>query len=211
MMKKASLIMKNQTLRQVQDNKGFAHIVVLLILVLIATAGFLLWTSTQNIIEKEKPKGENLEALVEDSQPCQIEPMEEKDILECINLEDQNYFIRSMEIRANYPDDSAYKNLIHYLAHPTVQYLDSEGYVHLMPDNYAYYPNPDFYSSIPVESPQFFYRYVKDCVTRETILRTKIDTSLDYHNYIGSDRYEQQCIMDGSMDTYYVESTTKLE
>ena len=32
-----------------------------------------------------------------------------------------------------------------------------------------------------------------------------------YTNFVGGDRYQQQCVMDGSPDEYYVESKDKLE
>src|SRR5437773_467623 len=89
--------------------------------------------------------------------------------------------------------------------------LDENGYLHLQPGNNGYAPNPQLYKNIPNTVPSVFYRYVKDCATKTTIERQVIDTSGGYGNYIGGDRYQEQCIGDGSFDAYYVESGTSLE
>jgi len=145
------------------------------------------------------------ETNIKDKLPCNINPTTEKDILSCLTAEAQKYWQRSMEIRTIYPLDNNYKNLITYLNHSTVQYLDKDGYVHITPDN-THIPNPYLYGGATTQIPNSFYRDVKDCSTKETILHTIISSELGYQNYVGGDRYEQQCILDGSMDTYYVES-----
>jgi hypothetical protein len=123
----------------------------------------------------------------------------------------QSFFKNSIEIRKSYQEYNAYKHFLRDRdSNGQIDVMDADGYLHLNPPG-GYEPNPDLYQNIPKTIPTIFYRYVKDCATKTTIERQIISTSNSYSNYIGSDRYQEQCIGDGSYDNYYVESKTALE
>lgn len=147
---------------------------------------------------------------------CYIQAPGEDALLNGLTPEAKIFFKRSIEIRKSYVEANAYKNFQRDRDRDgKIDAMDQYGYLHLKTENPIsnnYTPNPDLYGdSIPKEIPAVFYRYVKDCKTRETIERQIIDTTAGYQNYIGGDRYEQQCILDDSADQYYLESKTKLE
>lgn len=131
---------------------------------------------------------------------------DEKDLLINLSPEAKNFFRRSIEIRREYPDSSPFKIFVRDRDRDgLIDVMDTGGYLHLTPRWSA-----SQVGSVP-GVPSVFYRYVRDCPTRETIERQIIDTSYGYANYGGADRYEEQCINDGSFDAYYVESLTPLE
>jgi hypothetical protein len=128
----------------------------------------------------------------------------EEKILQRLSPEAQAFYKRSLQVRHGYPEDNGYRNF------KSAFLMDYNGYITIKPQS-GYTPNPDLYSDIPSSIPAQFYRYVKDCTTDITIERQVIDTTAGYSNYIGENRKQQQCVEDGSPDTYYFESSTKLE
>lgn len=71
-------------------------------------------------------------------------------------------------------------------------------------------PNPTFYPlRNPASVPAFFYRTVRECMSKEIISEQLIFTYNGYQNYVGGSRYQQQCIDDGSFDTFYEESAER--
>jgi hypothetical protein len=124
----------------------------------------------------------------------------------------QKFFQRSVEIRAGYTEAEAYKHFLRDRdGDGKIDIMDRDGYLRLRTGDNGYAANPDFYGHTPAASPEVFYRYIKDCKTKQTIERQRIETNGQYMNFVGGDRYEQQCVMDGSADAYYVESLQKLE
>jgi hypothetical protein len=73
--------------------------------------------------------------------------------------------------------------------------MDSNGYLNL---------NPGGMSDLP-SIRNSFVRLVNDCKTKQTIERQVIST-YNYSGYTGLDKYQEQCINDGSFDNYYVET-----
>ncbi len=133
----------------------------------------------------------------------------EEEVLAILNKKGKEFYFKSKEIRDGYSDRHGYKHFL--LIGYSLNEMDEEGYFHHSPGATEYVPNPALYPDIPTDRPNKFYRYVKDCATKETIQRQVLDMTTGYANFIGSNRYQQQCIMDGSFDNYYVESATKLE
>lgn len=74
---------------------------------------------------------------------------------------------------------------------------DSTGVYHFAPGNRP----TDVASDL-----KFLYRDVRDCKTHEVLYKTKIYLYNGYGNYSLSDRYQSQCVTDGTADTYYYES-----
>jgi len=134
---------------------------------------------------------------------------DENEILLLLNEEGKEFYDQSKAIRATYSENHPYKHFL--LIGFSLEYMDPEGYFHPPAGRNCFVPNPALYSDIPSVIPDQFYRYVKDCATKVTIQRQVIDTTAGYMNYVGRDRYQEQCIEDGSFDNYYVESTKKLE
>lgn len=143
---------------------------------------------------------------------CPREP-EEEDILARLNESGKQFYYQSKAIRDTYSDNHPYKKFL--LISYSLEHLGPDGYFRNLSGEKGgtncFVPNPSLYSDIPTVIPDQFYRYVKDCPTRTTIQRQIIDTTGGYLNYIGRDRYSEQCILDGSFDVYYVESIEKLE
>ncbi|MFA6146170.1 MAG: peptidoglycan-binding domain-containing protein [Patescibacteria group bacterium] len=133
----------------------------------------------------------------------------ENEILLLLNDEGKKFYAQSKAVRDTYSGNHPYKHFL--LIGFSVDYMDQEGYFHPPAGRNCFVPNPDLYSDIPSIIPDKFYRYVKDCANKITIQRQVLDTTGGYMNYIGRDRYQEQCIDDGSFDNYYVESTKKLE
>jgi hypothetical protein len=135
------------------------------------------------------------EALPEDSTDV---------ILQRLTPEAQEFFKKSLAVRAGYEEGDNYKVFTHaYL-------MDENGYIGITPKS-PYRPNPELYKDLPSDVPQYFYRYVKDCASDVTLERQLIKTSMGYENYVGANRKQQQCYDDGSLDTYYLESNERLE
>lgn len=124
----------------------------------------------------------------------------------------QVFFQRSVKIRAGYTEADAYKNFLRDRdGDGEIDVMDRDGYLHLRTGDNGYFANPALYVGFVSPSPEVFYRYVRDCKTRQTIERQMIETNGEYKNFTGGDRYQQQCILDGTADEYYVESRQKLE
>ena len=119
------------------------------------------------------------------------------------------FYLQSKEVRSSYLESHPYKKFL--LISFSLYQMDPDGYFHPPPGRNCYVPNPANYSDIPSEIPPRFYRLVKDCATNKTIQRQVIDTTAGYANYIGRDRYSEQCVLDGTADNYYVESLERLE
>lgn len=137
----------------------------------------------------------------------------ERALLNNLSPEGQRFFVRSMEIRSEMPENDAYKHFQRDRdGDGKIDVMDKDGYLHLHVSYNGYNANPAFYGGPAASpSPVVFYRYVKDCKTHVTIERQIIETDGSYGNFVGGDRYEQQCVMDGTMDEYYVESADKLD
>ncbi|TAL27604.1 MAG: hypothetical protein EPN97_17210 [Alphaproteobacteria bacterium] len=124
----------------------------------------------------------------------------------------QQFFQRSVEIRAGYAEGDAYKHFLRDRdGDGKIDVMDKDGYLRLRTGDNGYATNPAFYGRTASSSPEIFYRYVRDCETRQTIERQAIETNGEYKNFVGGDRYQQQCVLDGTADEYYVESRQKLE
>lgn len=89
--------------------------------------------------------------------------------------------------------------------HP--RFRDNSGLSYNAPKG-GWVPNPSLYPKRNPASvvPPYFYRTVKDCKTKKIKSEQLIFTYNGYENYVGGSRYQQQCIDDGSFDTFYVES-----
>lgn len=140
--------------------------------------------------------------------PGGFEPLpDEEELFRGLSEEAKSFFTISRETRRHYDDSNLYKSFFRDRDRDgLVDTMDSGGYLHLTPRWLAFRSTSSL-SGIPA----VFYRYVKDCPTRETIERQIIDTSYGYGNYQGTDRYREQCIKDNSFDLYYVESLVPLE
>jgi hypothetical protein len=103
-----------------------------------------------------------------------------------------------MAVRAEYPESHPYKHFNRDRDNNNeIDVMDADGYLWLVP-RYA--------SQNRAKKPAVLYRLVKDCATKQTIERQVIDISYGYGNVTLTDRYQEQCISDGTMDNYYVES-----
>lgn len=90
------------------------------------------------------------------------------------------------------------------------RYRDKSGLAYLAPPG-GWTPNKAAYGDrMPSNIPEFFYRTVRDCKTKEILDEQVIFTYNGYSNYIGGSRYEAQCKLDGSEDTFYEESNQRL-
>ncbi len=134
---------------------------------------------------------------------------DEEEILNLLNEDGKEYYFKSKEIRARYPESNPRNHFI--LQGYSLDEMDEEGYFHHSPGDSGFVPNPVLYDDIPQEIPRRFYRYVKDCATHVTTHRQVLYAETGYANFIGRNRYQEQCIKDGSFDNYYVESLEKLE
>jgi len=78
-----------------------------------------------------------------------------------------------------------------------------------------YMPNPRFYperykKDSPIHKAKVLHRTVRRCsdhspVSEPQVIKIKRDDGTYYRNYVCSNRYEAQCIKDGSFDSYYDE------
>lgn len=137
---------------------------------------------------------------------------DETPLLQGLSPGAQKFFQRSAEVRAGYAETDAYRHFLRDRdGDGKIDVMDRDGYLHLQTGFNGYVANPALYGGAPTSSPAVFYRYVRDCRTKETLERQVIVTDHNYLNYIGGDRYEQQCVLDGTPDEYYVESLQKLE
>ncbi len=79
-----------------------------------------------------------------------------------------------------------------------------------------YFPNPNAYPEYyqkdnPIHKAIVLHRTVKNCSDRamigepQTIKLKNTDGTTRYSNYLCRDRYQEQCVSDGSFDTYYDE------
>ena len=57
----------------------------------------------------------------------------------------------------------------------------------------------------PFNQVTYFYRNVVDCSSGTVLERQMIINNGNYCNFRCKNRYEEQCVMDGTFDTYYVE------
>jgi hypothetical protein len=136
----------------------------------------------------------------------------ELELLNNLNPEAKNFFLRSLEIRSSYPPNADYKHFIGgYYSDGSRFEMTPDGYWILHP---GLYPNINPGKFNPEDNrdgeQKYYYRYIKDCNTRETIERQVIYKEGYGGPYLG-DQYQAQCIGDRSFDTYYFESNTKLE
>lgn len=80
----------------------------------------------------------------------------------------------------------------------------------------VWYPNPNSYPEYYEEDNEIhkatvLHRVTKDCETNEVVKKEELiklkneDGTQRYCNYVCRDRYEEQCIKDGSFDKYYSE------
>lgn len=92
--------------------------------------------------------------------------------------------------------------------HPRFQ--DKSGLIYMAPEG-IWKPNPAQYKDrVLGRMPEYFFRTVKDCKSHNILSEQVIFTYNGYKNYIGGSRYQDQCIDDGSEDTYYEESIERL-
>lgn len=128
---------------------------------------------------------------------------DEQALLKGLNPPAQAFFKKSMALRAEYPEEHPYKHFNRDRDNNgEIDVMDADGYLWLVPRRDVYTP------SRPVEGEQVMYRLVKDCKTKQTIERQVIDITHGYGNIMMKDRYREQCIDDGTMDNYYVESNS---
>ncbi|MEZ0261017.1 MAG: hypothetical protein ACAH80_08405 [Alphaproteobacteria bacterium] len=124
---------------------------------------------------------------------------DEAELLKRLNPEAQEFFKQSMAVRAEYPENHPYKHFNRDRDNNSeIDTMDADGYLWLVP---IYVPRNETHTPV-------MYRLVKDCKTKKTIERQIIDISYGYGNVTLTDRYQQQCIQDGTMDNYYVESSS---
>lgn len=91
-----------------------------------------------------------------------------------------------------------------------LKYRDSTGLSYTAPPG-GWIPNPETYKDRkPSSIPDFFYRTVRDCKSNRIIDEQVIFTYNGYSNYIPGSRYEEQCVIDGSADTFYEDSDDRL-
>jgi hypothetical protein len=91
------------------------------------------------------------------------------------------------------------------------RYRDSSGLSYTAPPG-GWVPNPETYKDRkPSGMPEFFYRTVRDCKSNRIIDEQVIFTYNGYQNYIPGSRYEEQCVLDGSADTFYEDSDARLK
>lgn len=89
------------------------------------------------------------------------------------------------------------------------RYRDNSGMVYLAPPG-GWRPNPSNYQGrMPSSIPSYFYRTIRDCKSKKILDEQVIFTYNGYGNYIGGSRYEAQCVLDGSADTFYEETNTR--
>lgn len=90
------------------------------------------------------------------------------------------------------------------------RYRDNSGLIYVAPHG-GWVPNfANYGDRKPSSIPEFFYRTVRDCKTKAIIDEQVIFTYNGYSNYIGGSRYEAQCVLDGTEDTFYEESDHRL-
>jgi len=90
------------------------------------------------------------------------------------------------------------------------KFRDSTGLVYTAPPG-GWVPNPVTYKDRkPSSIPEFFYRTVRDCKSNRILDEQVIFTYNGYGNYISGSRYQEQCIEDGSADTFYEDSDDRL-
>lgn len=133
----------------------------------------------------------------------------EATLLDNLTPDAQAFFNQSIAIRAKYNESHPYKHFARDRdGDGQIDVMDANGYLNLAPRNTGYAPNPALYGedAVPKDAPRYVYRLVRDCATKKTIERQIIDISQGYGNYTLTDRYQQQCIDDGSFDNYYVET-----
>lgn len=89
------------------------------------------------------------------------------------------------------------------------RFRDNSGLSYAAPKG-GWVPNPTLYPlRNPASVPGYFYRTVRECKSKKIISEQLIFTYNGYQNYVGGSRYQQQCIDDGSFDTFYEESTER--
>ena len=92
-----------------------------------------------------------------------------------------------------------------------IEIINDQGY-----QTCKWYPNPNSYPEYYEEDNKIhkatvLHRVTKDCETNEVVKEEELiklkneDGTQRYCNYICRDRYEEQCIKDGSFDKYYSE------
>lgn len=130
---------------------------------------------------------------------------QEESLFDLLNEEGKAFLTKAIEVRADLPEGNDYKYMVWRKdrLQQIKRMIDKDGYLHLNPTH--------FDMSDPFTGNNVIYRYVKDCKTKVTLQRQIINLSEGYGNISGGDRYKEQCINDGSMDTYYLESYTRLE
>lgn len=90
------------------------------------------------------------------------------------------------------------------------QFRDKTGLSYYAPKG-IYVPNPENYQGeITNKIPEYFFRTVRDCKSNEILSEQVIFTYNGYKNYIGGSRYHAQCVLDGSTDSYYEETTERM-
>ena len=90
------------------------------------------------------------------------------------------------------------------------RFKDNSGLSYLAPKG-GWIPTPGRYPDRnPASIPKYFYRTVKDCKTQKILSEQIIFTYNGYENYVGGSRYKQQCILDGTFDSYYEEGTERM-
>lgn len=179
-------------------------------IITIAVVSLILCTILFSILSYTR-KRTNLPDSISKENPTNVIVADETSLLKALNESGKSFFTKSMSIRAQYSESSPYKHFQRDRdGDGNIDVMDANGYLHLYPGG-GYSPNPALYNNIPSEIPPSFYRYIKDCKTKVTIERQMIFTKNGYKNYIGDDRYEQQCLLDGSSDQFYVESNERLE
>lgn len=91
-----------------------------------------------------------------------------------------------------------------------LKYRDNTGLSYTAPPG-GWVPNPETYKDRkPSSIPEFFYRTVRDCKSNRILDEQVIFTYNGYENYIPGSRYEEQCVTDGSADTFYEDSDDRL-
>ncbi len=90
------------------------------------------------------------------------------------------------------------------------KYRDNSGLSYTAPPG-GWVPNPETYKDrMPSSLPEFFYRTVRECKSKKILDEQVIFTYNGYKNYIPGSRYQEQCVIDGSADTYYEDSNDRL-
>lgn len=135
--------------------------------------------------------------------PAKAADDDEEKLLQGLHPPAQAFFRQSMAVRAEYPENHPYKHFNRDRdGDGKVDVMDAAGYLWLVPPGRIALDDDD------LQTPRVLYRLVKDCKTKLTVERQVIDLMSGYGNTTFTDRYQQQCIDDGTMDNYYVETSS---